>query len=73
MFYSKKLDTTYLGPQIPSRLGFRALLGALAEEIGKNAVARTRLRASLNPLSRFDFGLLATLSRARDWQPKGKS
>ena len=51
----------------------RALLGALAEEIGKNAAARARLRASLNPLSRFDFGLLAGLSHARNWQAKGKS
>jgi hypothetical protein len=51
----------------------RALLGALAEELGKNGAARTRLRASLNPLSRFDFGLLAGLSHARAWQAKGKS
>ena len=51
----------------------RALLGALAEEIGKNAATRTRLRASLNPLSRFDFGLLAGLSHAANWQAKGKS
>lgn len=51
----------------------RALLGALAEELGKNATARARLRASLNPLSRFDFGLLAGLSHARTWQAKGKS
>lgn len=48
----------------------RALLGAIAEETRKNAAARTRLRASLNPLSRFDFGLLAGLSRAKDWQAK---
>jgi hypothetical protein len=51
----------------------RALLGALAEELGKNATARARLRASLNPLSRFDFGLLAGLSHAGTWQAKGKS
>ena len=50
----------------------RALLGAIAEEIGKNAAARTRLRASLNPLSRFDFGLLAGLSHAESWQAKGR-
>jgi hypothetical protein len=48
----------------------RALLGAIADEIGKNAVARAHLRASLNPLSRFDFGLLAGLSHAREWQAK---
>lgn len=50
----------------------RALLGAIAEEIGKNAAARARLRASLNPLSRFDFGLLSGLSHATDWQAKEK-
>jgi hypothetical protein len=50
----------------------RALLGAIAEQIGKNAAARTRLHASLNPLSRFDFGLLAGLSHARSWQAKGE-
>jgi hypothetical protein len=50
----------------------RALLGAIAEEIGKNAAARARLRTSLNPLSRFDFGLLARLSHARSWQAKGE-
>lgn len=49
----------------------RALLGAIAEQIGKNAAARARLHASLNPLSRFDFGLLAGLSHARSWQAKG--
>ena len=51
----------------------RALLGAIAEEIGKNAAARARLRSSLNPFSRFDFGLLAGLSHAGSWQAKGKS
>jgi hypothetical protein len=51
----------------------RALLGAIAEEIGNNAAARARLHASLNPLSRFDFGLLAGLSCAGSWQAKGKS
>jgi len=48
----------------------RALLGSIADEIGKNAAVRAHLRASLNPLSRFDFGLLAGLSHARKWQAK---
>ena len=34
---------------------------------GLARAALTRLRASLNPFSRFDFGLLAGLPRARDW------
>jgi hypothetical protein len=48
----------------------RALLGALAEELGQHPGARTRLRASLNPLSRFDFGHFASLTHARQWQAK---
>ena len=31
-----------------------------------------RLRRSLNPLSRFDFGQLAGLPSARDWHAKGR-
>jgi hypothetical protein len=48
----------------------RALLGALAEELGREPAAQTRLRASLNPLSRFDFGQLTSLTHARKWQAK---
>lgn len=48
----------------------RALLGALAEELGRDPAARTRLRASLNPLSRFEFGPFASLPHAHEWQAK---
>jgi hypothetical protein len=48
----------------------RALLGALAEELGQHPGARARLHASLNPLSRFDFGHFASLTHARKWQAK---
>ena len=48
----------------------RAMLGAIGEQLGKNPAALRPLRASLNPLSRFDFGLLTGLSRARNWQAK---
>ena len=48
----------------------RALLGALAEELKRDPAAQTRLRASLNPLSRFDFGQFASLTHARKWQAK---
>lgn len=48
----------------------RALLGALGEQLGKSEKALTRLRESLNPLSRFDFGMLGSLSNARAWQAK---
>jgi hypothetical protein len=48
----------------------RAMLGALGEELGKTSTDLQRLRASLNPFSRFDFGLLAGLPHARSWQGK---
>jgi hypothetical protein len=48
----------------------RALLGALAEGLGRHPAARTRLRASLNPLSRFEFGPFASLTHAHEWQAK---
>lgn len=48
----------------------RAMLGALAESLGKGERTLHRLRASLNPLSRFDFGPLATLPNAVAWQAK---
>ena len=48
----------------------RAILGAIGEHLGKDDAALQRLRDSLNPFSRFDFGLLAGLSHAREWQAK---
>jgi hypothetical protein len=49
----------------------RAILGAIGEQIGKPADMTQRLRASLNPFSKFDFGLLAGLQCAKHWQAKG--
>jgi hypothetical protein len=49
----------------------RAMLGAIGEQIGKTSAALRRLRVSLNPLSRFDFGLLSGLPGAHSWQAKG--
>jgi hypothetical protein len=48
----------------------RAMLGAIGEELGKNKTSLKRLRDSLNPFSRFDFGLLSGLPQARGWQAK---
>lgn len=45
----------------------RAMLGALAERLGESRVALDRLRRTLNPLSRFDFGILSVLPNARAW------
>lgn len=51
----------------------RAILGACGEQLGKHPKTLKRLRASLNPFSRFDFGLLAGLPRAKNWQAKERS
>ena len=48
----------------------RAMIGAVGEELGKKPAVLKRLRASLNPLSRFDFGMLKALPSACRWQAK---
>ncbi|MBI4602580.1 MAG: type IV toxin-antitoxin system AbiEi family antitoxin domain-containing protein [Planctomycetes bacterium] len=48
----------------------RAMLGALGERLGRPAAELRRLRDSLNPLSRFDFGMFTGLANARAWQAK---
>lgn len=48
----------------------RAMLGALGQEVGADPKLLHRLRKSLNPLSRFEFGLLRHLRHAREWQAK---
>ena len=50
----------------------RALLGALGEQLGGHPGAVQQLRDSLNPLSRFDFGLFADLPNAKAWQAKDR-
>ncbi|MEX2560398.1 MAG: hypothetical protein WD403_10815 [Pirellulales bacterium] len=50
----------------------RAMLGAIGEQLGKSERALKSLRASLNPLSRFDFGNLSELSYAHQWQAKDR-
>jgi hypothetical protein len=48
----------------------RAMIGAIGEQLGKNRASLRCLRDSLNPFSQFDFGLLAGLQHARDWQAR---
>ena len=48
----------------------RALLGALGELLGRPTSFIEPLRESLNPLSRFSFGVFDKLPNARDWQGK---
>ncbi len=51
----------------------RAMLGALGEELGASKSLLKALRASLNPLTRFDFGVLAELESASPWQAKERA
>ena len=55
-------------PSEPPRV--RAILGAIAEQLGVPASQLFLLRTGLNPLSRFDFGILSALKHAKDWQAK---
>lgn len=48
----------------------RAMLGALGERSGRPAAELKLLRESLNPLSRFDFGMFSALPNAKAWQAK---
>jgi hypothetical protein len=48
----------------------RAMLGALGEQAGAPAAALQDLRKSLNPISKFDFGLLSGLPNASEWQAR---
>lgn len=48
----------------------RAMLGALGQELRADPKLLARLRKSLNPASRFEFGPLRGLQHARDWQAK---
>jgi hypothetical protein len=57
-----------VAPTEPPRV--RAMLGALGEALGKPARALKGLRESLNPVSRYDFGLLRALPTAERWQVK---
>jgi hypothetical protein len=57
-----------IAPSEPPRV--RAILGAIGEQLGLPREHLARLRNSLNPLSRFDFGILAALTHARAWQAK---
>lgn len=48
----------------------RAMLGAIGQELGQPQTRLIGLKKDLNSLSRFDFGLLAVLRHAKEWQAK---
>lgn len=57
-----------VAPSEPPRV--RAMLGAIGQQLGKPKKLLARLRVSLNPFSRFDFGTLSALPHANEWQAK---
>ena len=57
-----------VAPSEPPRV--RAMLGAIGQQIGQPGKVLVGLRESLNPLSRFDFGILTALAHAQPWQAK---
>jgi hypothetical protein len=48
----------------------RAMLGAIGQQLGLLPRRLLVLRKDLNPLSRFDFGILTGLPDAKEWQVK---
>lgn len=51
----------------------RAMLGAIGQQLGQPEQRLAPLRKSLNPLSRFDFGILSVLEHASQWQAKERN
>lgn len=51
----------------------RAILGAIGEQLHKKPGALRKLHDSLNPFSRFDFGVLRGLKHAKTWQARDHS
>lgn len=48
----------------------RAMLGAIGQQLRRSPRELGRLRSTLNPLSKFDFGKLAALKHAAEWQAR---
>jgi hypothetical protein len=48
----------------------RAMIGAIGQELKKDKERLKILKESLNPLTRFDFGVLSHLRYASEWQVK---
>jgi hypothetical protein len=57
-----------VAPSEPPRV--RAMLGAIGQEIHMPSALLDELRKSLNPRSRFDFGMLRVLKYAGEWQAR---
>lgn len=50
----------------------RAMLGAIGQQLSQPERRLAFLRKSLNPLSRFDFGILSALEHAKHWHVKDR-
>jgi hypothetical protein len=59
-----------MGPAMDEPPRVRAMLGALGQEIGVPERQLQKLRRSLGPVSKYDFGRLASLRYAKEWQAK---
>lgn len=57
-----------VAPTEPPRV--RAILGAIGEHLGRAPRILRELRASLNPFSKFNFGMLSALPNASAWQAR---
>jgi hypothetical protein len=60
-----------VAPSEPPRV--RAMLGAIGQQLGLPRHRLAALRRGLNPLSGFDFGVLAALAHAKQWQAKERT
>ena len=65
-FFAHLLDVAHSEPP-----RIRAILGAFGERLGADREKIDLLRRSLNPLSKFDFGIFSALPNAKAWQAKG--
>lgn len=59
-----------IGPAMDEPPRVRAMLGALGQEIGIPERRLQKLRSSLGPVSKYDFGRLVSLRHAKEWQAK---
>ena len=59
-----------IGPAMDEPPRVRAMLGALGQEIGVPERQLQKLKGSLGPVSKYDFGRLASVRYAKEWQAK---
>ena len=67
---NKAVSSALLKWRIPNRHGFAPCWARSASSLERIRRRCGDCRASLNPFSRFDFGMLTGLRHAREWQAK---